>query len=77
MLDETSSNSSKKPLSNWTQNKVGVFWIKNKQDGTNYLSGTVEVNGKKIPVHIYKNDFQQGNTPHFQAFAIDQTKKDL
>ena len=77
MPDEISSNSLKKPLSKWTQNKVGVFWIKNKQDGKSYLSGTVEINGEKIPVHIYKNDYQEGNTPHFQAFLVDQTRKDL
>ena len=75
MPEETSSNSLNKPLSKWTQNKVGVFWIKNKQDGKSYLSGTVEINGEKIPDHIYKNDYQQGNTPHFQAFAVEPPKK--
>ena len=56
---------------------MGVFWIKTNQSGKSYLSGTVEVGGKTVPIHIYKNDFQEGKTPHFHAYAIPQTKKDL
>ncbi len=77
MQKKTSSTSSEKQPSTWTQNKMGVFWIKTNQSGKSYLSGTVEVGGKTVPIHIYKNDFQEGKTPHFHAYAIPQTKKDL
>lgn len=70
MQKETSSTSSKTPPSAWTQNKVGAFWIKNKGDGKSYLSGTIEIDGKKISCLIFKNDFQEGNTPHFHAYSV-------
>ena len=72
MPEKISSNSSNKQPSTWTQQKMGVFWIKTNQKGKSYLSGTVEMDGKKIPIHIYKNDFQEGKTPHFHAYAIPQ-----
>ncbi len=70
MQKETLSTSSKKQPSTWTQNKVGSFWIKNKGDGRSYLSGTIEINGQKVSCLIFKNDYQEGNTPHFHAYAL-------
>jgi|TARA_R100000152_G_C6780895_1_gene214311 hypothetical protein len=74
MPEETLSNSSSKQPSEWTQNKLGAFWIKKKENGTNYLSGVLEINGEKVPCLIFKNDFQEGNTPHFQAYTIKDFK---
>ena len=76
MHEETSSTSPKKPASKWKNNKVGVFWTKKKDDGKTYLSGSFEVEGpngviQKIPVCIFKNEFSDGKTPHFQAFKFD------
>tara|TARA_R110002051_G_scaffold196820_1_gene264454 strand:+ start:195 stop:425 length:231 start_codon:yes stop_codon:yes gene_type:complete len=76
MHEETSSTSPKKPSSKWKNNKVGVFWTKKKDDGKTYLSGSFEVEGpngvvQKIPVCIFKNEFSDGKTPHFQAFKFD------
>ncbi len=72
MQKETSSNSSKKQNSAWTQTKVGAFWIKNKSDGRSYLSGNIEINGEKVSCLIFKNDYQEGNTPHFHAYSISK-----
>ena len=76
MHEETSSTSPKKPSSKWQNSKVGVFWMKKKDDGKSYLSGSFEVKGpngvvQKIPVCIFKNEFSDGKTPHFQAFKLD------
>ena len=76
MHEETSSTSPKKPSSKWKNNKVGVFWTKKKNDGKSYLSGSFEIEGpngvvQKIPVCIFKNEFSDGKTPHFQAFKFD------
>ncbi len=76
MQKETSSTCSKQ-ASTWNKNKVGAFWIKNKDDGKHYLSGSIEIDGRKIPCLIFKNDFQEGNTPHFHIYTVSQTKKDL
>tara|TARA_A200000159_G_scaffold142425_1_gene145897 strand:- start:33 stop:191 length:159 start_codon:yes stop_codon:yes gene_type:complete len=48
---------------------MGAFWIKNK-NGNQFLSGIVEFEGKKIPVCIFKNKYQEGSTPHFQMFRV-------
>ena len=72
MQEETLSTSSKKQPSLWAQNKVGAFWIKTKEDGRNYLSGNIEINGESVPCLIFKNDYQEGNTPHFHIYTISQ-----
>ena len=76
MQEKISSTSLTQP-SKWTQNKVGVFWTKRrKDDGKSYLAGSFEIEGpngvvQKIPVCIFKNEFSDGKTPHFQAFKLD------
>ena len=78
MQEETSSNYSKKKPSKWNQNKMGAFWTKKKSNGNTFLSGNIVVDGNTIPICIFKNDFSDGKTPHFQAFRVtDQTKNDL
>lgn len=77
MPEETLSTSLEKQPSNWTKNKVGAFWIKTKEDGRSYLSGNIEINGESVPCLIFKNDYQEGNTPHFHIYSVDQTKNDL
>lgn len=76
MPEETSSNYSKKKPSKWTENKIGVFWTKKSADGSQYLSGKVEIDGKEIPICIFKNQYSNGNTPHFQAFKTTQSNKE-
>ena len=57
---------------------MGAFWTKKKADGQTFLSGNIIVDGKEIPICIFKNEFSDGNTPHFQAFKVTtQTKNDL
>ena len=77
MQKEISSTSSKRhstksEKSAWTQNKVGSFWIKNKDNGRQYLSGEIVIDGKKIPCLIFKNDYQEGNTPHFHIYSVGE-----
>ena len=70
MQKETSSTSSNKQPSTWSQNKAGAFWIKKKGNGKTYLSGKITIKGEEIPFLIFKNDFQEGNTPHFHAYEV-------
>ena len=76
MPEKTSLPSQEKPSSKWKKNKVGVFWTKKKDNGKSYLSGSFEIEWPdgvihKIPVCIFKNEFSDGKTPHFQAFKLD------
>lgn len=41
-------------MSDLSSRKIGAFWVKQSND-TRYLSGQIEVNGKKIPVVLFKN----------------------
>tara|TARA_R110002020_G_scaffold5685_2_gene23385 strand:- start:55 stop:285 length:231 start_codon:yes stop_codon:yes gene_type:complete len=70
MQKETLSKPLKKKPSKWEKNKVGVFWTKKKSDGKEFLSGTINFDGKIIPICIFKNNFSDGNTPHFQAYKV-------
>ena len=77
MQDTTSSKSQEKISSSWSKNKVGAFWMKKKDDGKMYLSGTLEIKDlkgvtQKIPVCIFKNEYSDGRTPHFQAFKLNE-----
>jgi len=74
MQKETSSNSLNQPSpkSAWAKNKVGSFWIKNKSNGRQYLSGEIVIDGKKVPCLMFKNDYQEGNTPHFHIYSVGE-----
>ena len=67
--EKSSSKQQRNSLSHWARSKMGAFWIKNK-NGNQFLSGIVEFEGKKIPVCIFKNKYQEGSTPHFQMFRV-------
>lgn len=41
--------------------KVGAFWKHVDKNGKQYLSGTVELDGQKYPLAIFKNDFKKTN----------------
>lgn len=63
MQKKTSSNySPKKPKSAWAKNKVGNFWIKERDGQSSYLLGFIEVDGKKQSISIYKNKFKNGDS---------------
>ena len=72
MQEKTSSKPSNKKPSKWEKNKVGVFWTKEQPNGKTFLSGNINIDGKLHKVCIFKNDFINGNTPHFQAFKVDE-----
>ncbi len=72
MQGKTSSKPLNKKPSKWEKNKVGVFWTKEQPNGKTFLSGNINIDGKLHKVCIFKNDFSNGNTPHFQAFKVDE-----
>tara|TARA_Y100000356_G_scaffold133493_1_gene140674 strand:- start:162 stop:422 length:261 start_codon:yes stop_codon:yes gene_type:complete len=72
MTEETNSSNSyeKKQNSQWTDRKIGAFWINQTSNGQ-YLLGSIEIDGKKHPISLYANKFHQENTkrPHYVAYA--------
>lgn len=70
-LEKSFLKPQKNSLSRWAKNKMGAFWVKTKGDN-HFLSGVVEFEGKKIPVCIFKNKYQEGSTPHFQMYRMGE-----
>ena len=52
--------------------KRDSFWIKSKSNGRQYLSGEIIIDGKKVPCLMFKNDYQEGNTPHFHIYSVGE-----
>ena len=61
---------------NWSNKKIGAFWIKKTKANKQYLSGNIEIKLKdgttqKVILCIYKNDFKKDNNPDFNVYQID------
>lgn len=35
--------------------RIGALWLKESRDGKKFMSGEIEVDGRKIPIVIFKN----------------------
>ena len=79
MQKKTSSNySQQKPKSPWAKNKIGNFWIKERDGQSPYLLGYVMLDGKKQAVSIYKNKIKNDASPSYEGdfFAFKNFSKD-
>lgn len=57
--------------SNSEREEVGAFWIKKSKKGKDYLSGVIRrPNKSPQSVHIYPNDFKQGNQPLYNCYLV-------
>jgi hypothetical protein len=62
---------------NWSEKKIGGFWIKKTKADRQYLSGVIEIKLKdgstqKVNLSIFKNDFKKENTPDFNAYLVQE-----
>ena len=44
-------------MSKWGDNQIGAAWLKNSKNAK-YLSGYVEIDGKKHPITLFKNSYK-------------------
>ena len=63
---------------NWSEKKIGGFWIKKTKADRQYLSGVIEIKLKdgsiqKVNLSIFKNDFKKENTPDFNAYLVQES----
>jgi hypothetical protein len=61
---------------NWSNKKIGGFWIKKTKADRQYLSGVIEIklqdgSTQKVNLSLYKNDFKKDNNPDFNVYQID------
>jgi len=48
---------------------IGVLWTHESKKGVKYLSGSIEIDGKKHEIVIFKNTFkQEAKHPDFRIF---------
>jgi hypothetical protein len=45
-----------------TERKIGALWAKKGAKG-DYFSGELIINGKTVPIVVFKNDRQEGKQP--------------
>jgi uncharacterized radical SAM superfamily protein len=60
-------------MSEWSENVVGAFWKKG--DENKYLSGYVEIDGKKVPIIVFRNKFKkEKKQPDFVIYQTFERK---
>lgn len=47
-------------MSKWSDNVLGAFWKKG--EANKYLSGTIDIDGKKVQILVYPNKYKKDNT---------------
>jgi len=51
------------------EQSIGALWSKQSKNGANYLSGSVEIDGKKTQIVVFKNKFkEQDKHPDWKIF---------
>jgi len=54
---------------------IGALWQKSGKKGT-WFSGSIEVEGKKIPLVVFKNDYKKEDKhPDYKIFISDPQQK--
>ncbi len=36
--------------------RIGALWLKERKDGSKFMAGEIEVNGKKFSIMVFKNN---------------------
>lgn len=55
------------------KNDIGGLWKKVSKAGSEYMSGSVEVNGEKISIVVFSNSYKKAGerTPDFKIFLSE------
>jgi len=62
-------------MSDEKEKSIGALWQKESKNGI-YYSGTIEIEGKKIPIVAFKNSYKQEDKhPDFKIFIKKENPK--
>jgi len=50
---------------------VGAHWIKKAKDGRQFMSGYIEVNGVRVKIVTFKNDYHEPGRPEFLSYTME------
>lgn len=56
------------------QKSIGAFWKKISVKGTNYMSGNIEINGKKIQLVVFENKKEKENQPDYKIYLSEKNE---
>jgi len=57
-------------MSEQKKQSIGALWVKQGKSG-DFFTGNIEVNGQKIKIAIFKNDYKKDKQPDFRIFVDD------
>jgi uncharacterized protein (DUF736 family) len=52
-----------------SEKSIGALWLKESKNGNKYMSGVIEIDGKKHEIVIFKNTYKQEKQPDYKIFA--------
>lgn len=60
-----------------TKKKIGALWTKELRDGKKILTGSVELNGEKVKVAVFRNSYKtEPKQPDYIVYLDDYKPKD-
>jgi len=58
-------------------NYIGGLWIKVTNEGKQFMSGNIEIDGKKVNISCWVNDFKKDNQPDYRIKLNDYKKEEV
>ena len=54
------------------QNSIGGLWLHEGKGGSKFMAGEIEVDGKKVPIIVFKNDKRDNpKRPDYRIFKSE------
>jgi uncharacterized protein (DUF736 family) len=54
---------------------IGALWIKVTNNGKQFMSGNIEIDGKKTEISLWHNDYKKDNQPDYRIKINDYKKE--
>lgn len=56
---------------------IGAFWLKTAKSGTKYMSGSIEIEGEKHDIVVFKNDYKtEERHPDYKIYLNEKRRQD-
>jgi hypothetical protein len=52
-----------------SEHKIGALWRRETRDNAEYMKGEVEIDGRKVPIVVFKNGYKErSNQPDYIVY---------
>lgn len=66
-MSEFLEQDNKKEVKKWKD--IGAFWVQKSEKGDAYLQGYLDLNGEKIPLTVFKNNYKKApGQPDYRVY---------